>query len=157
MILKILILINFCPWVHVIQNSYPHSCTSEILVNERRMRETISRSFHFYARVGVWKHMNWACSCKLSEWNKGKIFALTKSQRSKRQLRSSLRWLFYIINSVIKTKLSSYTPPTTQHHSFFRNQPSLFIFLSFIEWFRLSELSIKVGKNTNRLFGLCKG
>ena len=85
------------------------------------MRGTISRSLHFYARIGVCKHMNWACSTELSEWNKGKIFALTKSQRSKRELRSSLWWLVYAINSVVKTKLSSYTPPTTQHHSFFRN------------------------------------
>ena len=31
----------------------------------------------------------------------------------------------YIINSVDKTKLSSYTPQPTQHHSFFRNLPPL--------------------------------
>ena len=109
------------------------------------MRGTISRSLHFYARIGVCKHMNWACSTELSEWNKGKIFALTKSQRSKRELRSSLWWLVYAINSVVKTKLSSYTPPTTQHHSFFRNY-LFYSSFSVFEWFRFSELSIKVEK-----------
>ena len=33
-----------------------------------------------------------------------------------------------IINSVENTLLSCYTLPPTQHHSFFRNLPSLFIF-----------------------------
>ena len=39
-------------------------------------------------------------------------FALTKSQRSKRQ-----------INSVDSIELHCYTLPSTQHHSFFRNLP----------------------------------
>ena len=45
----------------------------------------------------------------------------------KRQLWNSLRWLIYIIDSVYKPKLPCYTPPLTQHHSFFRNLPPLFI------------------------------
>ena len=37
----------------------------------------------------------------------------------------------YIINSVDQTKLSRYTPPTMQHHSFFWNLPPSSIFLQF--------------------------
>ena len=33
--------------------------------------------------------------------------------------------IIYIINSVNKTKLSCYTPPLSQNHSFFRNLPPL--------------------------------
>ena len=33
--------------------------------------------------------------------------------------------IIYIINSVNKTKLSCYTPPLLQNHSFFRNLPPL--------------------------------
>ena len=35
----------------------------------------------------------------------------------------------YVINSVVNTKLPCYTLPPTQHHSFFRNLPPLFICL----------------------------
>ena len=34
-----------------------------------------------------------------------------------------VRWSFYIINNVDKTKFLFTTPPLTQHHSFFRNYP----------------------------------
>ena len=37
----------------------------------------------------------------------------------------SLRWLIYIINSFDNTKLPCYALPPMQHHSFFRNLPSL--------------------------------
>ena len=36
-------------------------------------------------------------------------------------LANSLRWPIYVINSADNTKLSCYTLPPTQHHSFFRN------------------------------------
>ena len=52
----------------------------------------------------------------------------TKGERSKRQLWNSLRWPFYSINSVNKTKITLLLPPT-QHHSFHRNLPPLFICL----------------------------
>ena len=44
---------------------------------------------------------------------------MTKGQRSERQIKNSSRWTIYIIDSVNETKLSCYTPPPTQHHSFF--------------------------------------
>ena len=43
--------------------------------------------------------------------------ALTKGQRSKRQLLNSFQWPI----KIIKTKLPCYTLPPTQHHSFLRN------------------------------------
>ena len=36
---------------------------------------------------------------------------------------NSLRWPIYIINSVDETKLSCYTPRTTEHHNFFGSLP----------------------------------
>ena len=38
---------------------------------------------------------------------------------------NSLRWPIYINNSVDETKLSCYSPPSTQHHSFFWKLPPL--------------------------------
>ena len=53
-----------------------------------------------------------------SEW-------LTKGLHLQHQLCNSSRWLIYIINSVVKTKLPCYTLPLMQHYSFFRNLLSL--------------------------------
>ena len=36
---------------------------------------------------------------------------------------TSLRWPTYLINLVNKTTFLCFTPPSTQSHSFFRNQP----------------------------------
>ena len=46
--------------------------------------------------------------------------------------RISVRWPIYIINSVDKTKFLYTTSPPTQHHSFFRNYPLLFLVTSHI-------------------------
>ena len=43
------------------------------------------------------------------------------------QLWNSLWWPIYVINSIDNTKLPCCTLPPTQHHSFFRNLPPLFI------------------------------
>ena len=51
-----------------------------------------------------------------------------KANAWKVSFRNSLRWLIYTINSVDKTNLSCYTPPPTQHRSFFRNLPPLFLY-----------------------------
>ena len=51
----------------------------------------------------------------------------TMDARKVSSRRNSLRWSIYIINSVDKTKFSCYTPQPTQHHSFFRNLPPLFV------------------------------
>ena len=53
--------------------------------------------------------------------------ALTKGQRSKRQLLNSLRWPINLINSNNNTKLPCYTllRIATQLHSSFRNLPPL--------------------------------
>ena len=52
---------------------------------------------------------------------------LTKGLCLKCQLFNSLRWPLYLINSVDNTKLPCYTLPPTQHHSFCRKLPPLFI------------------------------
>ena len=52
------------------------------------------------------------------------LFALARSQRSKRQLPNSKVFNFLVINSVENTKFRPcYTLPPTQHHSFFRKNP----------------------------------
>ena len=55
--------------------------------------------------------------------------ALTKGSLSKCQPLNSLRWPIYVFNSVDNTKLPCYTLPPTQHHSFFRKLPPMFIWL----------------------------
>ena len=60
------------------------------------------------------------------------LFALTKCLCSNCYLWNSLRWPIYDINSVDNTKLPCYTLTPTQHHSFFRNLPLLFIRLFII-------------------------
>ena len=50
-----------------------------------------------------------------------------RANARKSQFLSSLRRPIYIINSVDNTKLSCYTLPPTQHHSFFRNLPPLLL------------------------------
>ena len=50
--------------------------------------------------------------------------ALTKRLSSKLQLLNCSQWPICDINSVDITKLSCYTLPPTQHHSFFSNLPS---------------------------------
>ena len=60
-----------------------------------------------------------------------------------------LRWPIYIINSVDKTKLSSHTPPPTQHYSFLRNLPPLFSICNYMasrnDWKRLPHETQCVG------------
>ena len=69
--------------------------------------------------------------------------ALTKGERSKRQPLNSLRWLIYVLNFVVNTKLPYYTLPQTQHRSFFRNLPPHSFYFDRLTWFNLLQLNDK--------------
>ena len=78
---------------------------------------------------------NWVIYCYQLSWKRQ--LATVKSLKADVSSVSliTLRWPIYVFNSVDNTKLPCYTLPPTQHNSFSRNLPPLFVSrMSWIIW-----------------------
>ena len=119
-------------WVKIISSSSPilHSEKTKKIPKPPVRHWTANKTYFFSIDCKILKVAN-SLEIEITEqslkWTNTRLtfFPFIHQPSRLQELRNSLRWPIYVINSGDKTKLSCYSPPFTQQQIFFKNLRTL--------------------------------